>query len=85
MSIVITDAALADQLSRASGTVEVRDAKGRFLGTFATPFGKLPPDVRSPHSDEETEVLRKQPDGRPLADIHLDLEKGGAPIVVGVA
>ncbi len=77
MSIVITDKNLLEQLARTSGTVEVRDANGNFLGTFAPPYGKLPPGVKSPHTDEEIEELRKQPDGRPLADILRDLESRG--------
>ena len=75
MSIVINDKALLQQFAEASDTVEIHDANGNYLGTFAPPFGKLPPGVRSPHSDSEIEELRKQPDGRPLADILRDLEK----------
>lgn len=77
MAIVITDSSLVEQLNQASGALEVRDAKGNSLGTFAPPSGKLPAGIRSPHSDEEVEELRKQPDGRLLADILRDLEKRG--------
>jgi hypothetical protein len=75
MSIVITDKALLEQLIQASGTVEVCDPSGNLLGTFAPPYGKLPPGVRSPFADEEIERRRQHPDGRPLADILRDLEK----------
>jgi hypothetical protein len=77
MSIIVNDAILLKQLTQASGSVEVRDANGNFLGTFAPPPGKLPPGVKSPHTDEEIEEFRKQPGGRPLADILRDLEKQG--------
>jgi hypothetical protein len=77
MSIVITDKALLEQLSQARETVEVRDPSGNFLGTFAPPYGKLPPGMKSPFSDEEIERRRQQPDGRRLADILRDLEKRG--------
>ena len=75
MSIVITDKALLEQLTQASGTLEVCDSNGNLLGTFAPPYGKLPPGVRSPFADEEIERRRQQPDGRPLADILRDLER----------
>jgi len=75
MSIVITDQALLEQLIHAAGTVEVCDPNGTFLGTFAPPYGKLTPGVRSPFTDEEIERRRQEPVGRPLADILRDLEK----------
>jgi len=77
MAIVITDPALLAQLSQTSGAVEVQDSNGNYLGTFAPPIGKLPPGVHSPFSMEEIERRRKQPDGRPLADILRDLENRG--------
>ena len=77
MSIVITDAALVQTLVQMSGTVEVRDGNGNFLGTFAPPVGNLPPGVRSPFTTEEIERRRGQPDGRPLVEILRDLEKRG--------
>jgi hypothetical protein len=75
MSIIITDRTLLEQLSRASGTVELHDANGNLLGTFAPTYGKLPPGVRSPFSDQELERRRQEPDGRRLTDILRDLEK----------
>ncbi len=77
ISIVINDTALVQKLVQASGTVEVRDANGNFLGTFAPPFGKLPSGERSPFTEEEIERRRGQPDGRSLAEIFHDLEKRG--------
>jgi hypothetical protein len=77
MSIVITDTALVQKLVQASGTMEVRDANGNFLGTFAPSFGKSPPGVRSPFTEEEMERRRSQPDGRSLAEILRDLEARG--------
>jgi hypothetical protein len=77
MSIVITDKALLQQFSQASDPVEIQDANGNYLGKFEPPYGKLPPGVRSPFTDEEIERRRNQPDGRPLADILRDLEKRG--------
>jgi hypothetical protein len=32
-------------------------------------FGKLPPGVKSPFTDEEIEEARKQPDGLPLSEV----------------
>ena len=75
MSIEITDPALLAQFTQTSESVEVRDPTGNYLGTFAPPTGKLPPGVRSPHSDHEIEEMRKQTGGRPLADILRDLEQ----------
>ena len=74
LSVDINDKALLQQFAQASDMVEIQDANGNYLGTFAPPFGKLPPGVRSPHTDAEIEELRKQADGRPLADILRDLE-----------
>jgi hypothetical protein len=75
MSIVITDKAILEQLTQASGILEVRDTDGNLLGTFAPPYGRLPPAVRSPFSDDEVERRRKETDGRPLAEIIADLER----------
>lgn len=75
MSIIVSDPALLAQLAQANTPVEVRTPDGRWLGTFDPANGKLPPGVHSPYSDQEIEERRKQPDGRPLADILRDLEK----------
>jgi hypothetical protein len=77
MSIVISDPSLLAQLAQVSDPVEIRDPNGNFLGTFAPPYGKPPPGYKSPFTDEQIEEFRKQPDGRPLADILRDLEKRG--------
>lgn len=76
MSITITDPALLAQFTQAGGVVEIMDPAGRVIGTFFLEgYGKLPPGVKSPVSDEEFEEARKQPGGRPLADILRDLEQ----------
>jgi hypothetical protein len=73
MSIVVTDQELLRQLRQASECVEFRDVTGNLLGTFARPYGKLPPGVSSPLSDTEIERRRQEPDGRALDDILRDL------------
>jgi hypothetical protein len=76
VSITITDPELIDQLLSVSEVVEVKDASGRVLGTFAAePFGKPPPGFKSPFTDEQLDEFAKQRTGRPLADILRDLEK----------
>jgi hypothetical protein len=77
MSIVITDKSVVEQLSQASGTVEVRDASGNLLGTFAPPSGKLPAGVSSPFTTEDLARRRLEPDGRSLSEILGDLEQRG--------
>ena len=75
MSITVTDPALLSQLET-EDNVEIKDPSGRLLGVFVPEdFGKLPPGVKSPFSDEEMERRRRAPKvGRPLADILRDLE-----------
>jgi hypothetical protein len=77
MTITITDPALVARLM-AGDSAELVDSTGRRLGFF-TPesSGKLPPGVKSPFTDEELAELRKQRDGRPLADILRDLKERG--------
>lgn len=77
MAIVINDPILLKQLSQARDAVEIQDANGNYVGTFAPPVGKLPPGVKSPFTEEEIERRRNQPDGRQLSDILRDLEKRG--------
>lgn len=63
MSIMITDPALLAQLNAAKGAIEVCGPDGRVLRTFIQEgYGKMPPGVKSPVSDEEFEEARKQPD-----------------------
>ena len=74
MSITITDPGLLAQLAGAEGVVELKDADGRVLGTFAAEGpGQLPPGMTSPFTDEQLAEFRKQRTGRPLADILRDL------------
>lgn len=68
MSIVITDQSLLQQFASASGIVEIRDASGTFLGTFARESRK-DTQVRSPFTLEEIERRRLEPDGRTLSEI----------------
>ena len=61
-SITITDPALLAQIA-AAGTVEVKDPDGRVVATLLREgYGRLPPGVKSPVSDEEFEAARKEPD-----------------------
>ncbi len=78
MSITITDPALLAQLAAACDPVEVRGPDGEYIGTFQPPFGKPPPGLKIPFSDEELERRRQRRTGRPLKDILRDLEGGGS-------
>jgi hypothetical protein len=63
MSIMITDPTLLAHLNAAKGIIEVCGPDGRVLGTFIQEgYGKTPPGVKSPISDEEFEEACKQPD-----------------------
>ena len=75
MSITVTDPTLLAQLTT-DDHVELRDPTGRVLGVFVPEgLGKLPPEVKSPFSNEEMEQRRKEPrSGRPLSDILRDLQ-----------
>lgn len=76
MSITITDTNLLAQLTGASGYIELREPGGRVIGTFFQEgYGKPPPGMKSPISDEEFEEARKQTGGRSLAEILRDLEQ----------
>lgn len=78
MSITISDPGLLAQLARAMGAVEIKGPDGRVLGRFvAEGYGKLPPGVTSPFTDEQRAEFRKQRTGRPLADIIRDLKARG--------
>lgn len=75
MSITITDPVLLAEIARADGTVDVLDAGGtRIARIERVADGMLPPGVKSPFTAEQIQELRKQRDGRPLADILRDLE-----------
>ena len=74
MSIVITDPALIAEIAGVSGTVDVFDAGGTLIARIErVADGKLPPGVVSPFTPAQIQELRKQRDGRPLADILRDL------------
>jgi hypothetical protein len=78
MSITVTDPALLSQLTTRA-EVELKDPSGKVLGVFVPEgLGKLPPDVKSPFSEEEMVERRKAPKvGRHLVDILRDFEKRG--------
>ncbi len=74
VTIVITDPALAASIQAAEGQIIFQTADGTPLRTVETvTFGKPPPGVVVPFSDEEMAELRTQRTGRPLADILKDL------------
>jgi len=75
MSITITDPVLLAQLA-VGDPIELKDADGRLLGVFVPEtWGKLPPGITSPFTDEEMAARRAMPKtGRPLADILRDLQ-----------
>src|SRR5438105_3614384 len=67
MSITITDSKLLEQLSCASGAVELKAPDGSVLGKFiAEEMCRLPPGVKSPFTEEEMAERRKDRTGRPL-------------------
>ena len=80
MSITITDPALLAQLTAAPGFIEVRAPDGRVIGTFFLEgYGKPPPGVKSPISDEEFEEARKEPSSPlSLTDLWKRLQGGEA-------
>ncbi len=76
MRITVTDPALLAQLRDAAGIVELTDPDGNVIGTVSG-YGKLPPGIKSPFTDEERAAMRKDQTGRPLKDILRDLEARG--------
>ena len=78
MSITITDSSLLEQLSSATGPVEIKAPDGRLLGEFiAADACALPPGVKSPFTEDQLAERRKDSTGRPLADILRDLQARG--------
>lgn len=78
MSITITDPALLAQLAQVSTATELKAPDGRVIGTLLPEgYGKLPPGVKSPISDEEFEKARQSPDsGVPLAEFWKRVQAG---------
>jgi hypothetical protein len=68
---------MAATLHNAHGRVELCDGSGRTLGYFypAGYEGLSEEDRRGPFSDEEIERRRKEPGGKPLAEILKRLEE----------
>ena len=68
-TIVISDPLLLAKLAAADGQIVFEGPTGDLVKTVETvPFGKLPPGVKSPVSDEEFEEARKSPDSRVALD-----------------
>ncbi len=68
--IVISDPELIAKLVSADGQIIFEGPTGEPVRTVETvAFGKLPPGVKSPFTDEEIEKARKQPDGLPLTEV----------------
>ncbi|HJZ54623.1 MAG TPA: hypothetical protein VKE74_06670 [Gemmataceae bacterium] len=63
-TIIISDPELLAKLAAAGeGSIVFKAPSGECVRTVATvPFGKLPPGVKSPFTDEEIEEARKEPD-----------------------
>lgn len=76
-SLTISDPELLAKLAAAPGFIEIRDPGGRVVGTFFLEgYGKAPPGVKSPISDERFEETRKQTGGKPLVEILKQFQKG---------
>lgn len=75
MAIIISDPALVEKLSVASETIELRDANGNYLGSFAPPFGKPPPGYVPPIPVEELNRRRAIREGKPLSEILKNLQE----------
>ena len=77
-TIVISDPELLAKLAAADGQIIFEGPTGDLVKTVETvPFGKLPPGVKSPVSDEEFEEARKSPDsGITLDEFWKQVERG---------
>lgn len=62
-TIVINDPELLAKIAAAEGQIIFREPAGATIKTVETVvFGKLPPGMKSPYTDEEIEAARKEPD-----------------------
>ena len=77
-TLTISDPELLAKLAAAPGFIEIRDPAGRILGTFfLAGYGKPPPGVTSPISDEEFEKARQSPSsGLTLAEFWEKVKRG---------
>jgi hypothetical protein len=76
-TIVITDPELLAKLAAADGQIIFRTPTGDTVKTAeVVAIGTPPPGVKSPISDEEFEEARKEPGGKPLAEILKRLQAG---------
>ena len=75
MSRLVVNPDMAATLHKAHGRIELCDDSGHVLGFFhPTWYEELTEeDRRGPFSDEEIERRRKEPGGKPLADILMRL------------
>lgn len=72
MQQITIQSALGQQLSNLTGNVILRDDSGRAIGFFSPLHGRPRVEdlqLEPPHSIAETEELRKQRTGKPLAEI----------------
>jgi hypothetical protein len=76
MSRISLDSTISDQLRRFKEPVELLDSLGIPLGTF-TPVDerKRFGEIRVPFTVEELKRFEKEPGGRTLDEILVDLEK----------
>jgi hypothetical protein len=72
MSVIVLNAEMVSQFEQAGEFSELRDGTGRIVGFFQPVAGM---QMTPPFSREEIEEHRKQPLGRPLADILKELPK----------
>ena len=69
-TIVVSDPELFAKLASAEGQIIFRSPTGEPVKTLETVvFGKRPPGVKSPFTDDEIEEARKEPAGLPLSEV----------------
>lgn len=79
MSAITLDGSLMDRLNGVKPGTELRDPAGKPLGYVVSPedYRRLQyARALERHTIEEVECMRRQPGGRPLADIWRDLGAG---------
>ena len=75
---LVLDADTAAKFQNVSERVELCDANGRILGFYQPANGYealTEEDRRGPFSNEELELRRKEPGGKPLSEILKRLEE----------
>jgi hypothetical protein len=77
-TIIISDPELLAKLAAADGQIVFRNPTGETVKTAeVVPYGKLPPGVKSPITDEEFEEARKSPDSGITLDEFWKRVEGG--------